>query len=293
MGGNFPCYERVTALMKPIDSKGSPFTQKVRRSALGAPRAPGRKWQQGGNRVKRPDPTRWVRGAPATNLSAVGGLAEFGAFCRTEGIDEQLSKQFGAMKTGSGVVYPMDAQLRLLIDAAIVGIPRVFGLEGMASDPLFTLLAGGAMPSIDTVYRDMQRFEPDTLERLEKLMAEQGLALVRDAGLQQLTLDIDPTVMELFGEQQYAGVGYNPRYRGRRSYQPVMALGGRDGYRDWSPASSRQHHLRTSGCRPVIRPPSGHRDAHPRRETCLWDRKDALLLLRRQRSGDAHQVAGP
>jgi hypothetical protein len=127
------------------------------------------------------------------------------------------------MKTGSGVVYPMDAQLRLLIDAAVVGIPRVFGLEGMGNDPLFTLLAGGAIPSIDTVYRDLQRFEPDSLGRLEKLMSEQGLAQVRDAGLKQLTIDIDPTVMELFGEQQYAGVGYNPRYRGRPSYQPVIA----------------------------------------------------------------------
>ena len=210
-------------VMKPIDSKGSPFTQKVRRSALGAPRAPGRKWQQQGKRVKRPDPRRWVRGAPAPNLTAVGGLAEFAAFCRTEGIEEQLSEQFGAMKTGPGVVYPMEAQMRLLIDAAMVGIPRVFGLEGMACDPLFTLLAGGAIPSIDTVYRDLQRFEPVTLERLEKLMAEQGLALVRDAGLQQLTLDIDSTVMEAFGEQQYAAVGYNPRYRGRRSYHPVIA----------------------------------------------------------------------
>jgi hypothetical protein len=41
------------------------------------------------------------------------------------------------------VVYPMPAQLRLLMDAALVGEARVFGIEALSADPLFVHLAGG------------------------------------------------------------------------------------------------------------------------------------------------------
>lgn len=39
--------------------------------------------------------------------------------------------------------YPMRTQMRLLIDAAVIGEDRVFGLERRAADPLFVRFAGG------------------------------------------------------------------------------------------------------------------------------------------------------
>jgi len=61
----------------------------------------------------------------------------------------------------------MSAQLRLLSAACAAGEQRGFGLVGLASDPLFGELAGGTVPSIDTVYRDLMRMEmPDRYEDL-------------------------------------------------------------------------------------------------------------------------------
>jgi len=34
------------------------------------------------------------------------------------------------------VIYPMETQLRLLLDANVAGEHRVFGLESLAPDPL-------------------------------------------------------------------------------------------------------------------------------------------------------------
>jgi len=38
------------------------------------------------------------------------------------------------------------------------------------------------------------------------------------------TLDLDSTVVTVFGRQEGAEVGYNPRYRGKRSYDPLLCL---------------------------------------------------------------------
>ena len=199
------------------------FTQKVRRPAVGGERAPGWAWQERRKQARRADPSRLMVGKPDASLSSVGGLVSFGAWCRAEGIDEQLERQFGHLKTGSSVVYPMGSILRLLIDASVVGIPRVFGLEALAADPLLVHLQGGAFPSTDTIYRDLQRFEAQDAQRLERIVSRYGLAPAVQAKLKQVTLDIDPTVMGLFGEQQYAFVGYNPKYHGRPSYFPLVA----------------------------------------------------------------------
>jgi hypothetical protein len=40
----------------------------------------------------------------------------------------------------------------------------------------------------------------------------------------RLILDLDSTVVTVFGHQEEAEGGYNPRYRGKRSYNPLLCL---------------------------------------------------------------------
>ena len=40
----------------------------------------------------------------------------------------------------------------------------------------------------------------------------------------RLLFDLDSTVVTSFGHQEGAEVGYNPRYRGKRSYDPLLCL---------------------------------------------------------------------
>jgi len=162
-------------------------------------------------------------GRPDPGLTGFGGLAGFGVFVRDLGVDVSLRDLFFRLKSGVLVVYPMEAQLRLLIDAAAAGEQRVFGVEALASDPLFVHVAGGVVPSIDTVYRDLRRFDEEAIADLDALVAEHGLAPVRAKRGPVLHLDVDPTVEPVFGEHEGAAVGYNPRYHGRPSYHPILA----------------------------------------------------------------------
>ncbi len=136
---------------------------KVRRDVAGGKRGMGWALQAEGKRIRRADPSRIRAGVPDASLTGVAGLVEFGKYVRGIGVDWELKQLFGAMKAGRRVVYPMPEQLRLLVDANAVGEPRVFGLEALAADPLFTHLAGGSVPSLDTVYRDLCRFDEASL----------------------------------------------------------------------------------------------------------------------------------
>lgn len=205
---------------KTVDAPG---TQKVRRDRLGGKRARGHEWQRKQKRVRRLDARRLRRGPDDPSLSGVGGLVAFNAFLQEDGLSKELRRRFGRLKRGPGVVYPMHTQLGLLIDAAVAGAERVFDLESLAPDPLFERLAGGAVPSIDTVYRDLRRFDKNALDALEDLVADQGLRPLVGAKLNAVTVDIDTTTMPLFGAQEGARLGPNPRYHGRPSYHPILA----------------------------------------------------------------------
>ena len=103
---------------------------KVRRRALGGKRAMGWDMQARGSRIRRPDAMRVRPGKPDATLTGVAGLAAYGVFLRRLGLDGVLDS-FNDLKPGRGVVYPMGAQLRLLLDATTTCMDGVtpVGLE--------------------------------------------------------------------------------------------------------------------------------------------------------------------
>jgi len=201
----------------------TPITHKVRRKALGSKGAAGHLFQSQFRRVRRPDPRNIRLGKPDSRLTAFAGLVPFGSYLREIGVDADLRRLFGHLKTGKFVVYPMATQMRLIVDANAVGEKRVFGLENLAADPLFTHLAGGTVSSIDTVYRDLARFKPYDIVKLESFMARHGLWKKSLQGRGDVHIDIDTSVEPLFGSQEGALPGPNPRYHGRPSYHPIFA----------------------------------------------------------------------
>ena len=147
---------------------------------------------------------------------------DFGIYLRSIGVDGSLAKMFDQFKQGPGVVYPMSAQMRLLIDMFVTGESRVFDIEALAADPLFADLAGGCVPSIPTVYRDLPRLAPG-VPLLEGMVGHQGLHGVGDRRLAEAHVDFDTTVGGLFGEHEGGAIGPNPKYHGRPSYHPILA----------------------------------------------------------------------
>jgi hypothetical protein len=192
----------------------------VRRELTGGKRGDG---NDGVCPIRRLDPRKIHVGKSDPSLTGVAGLVPFGVFVRGLGVDRALQTAFNPLK-GTGTVYPMGAQLRMLVDLFVVGEHRVFGLESLAADPLFVQLAGGSISSLDTVYRDLARFDDASVHALHTMTVEHGLALLRHGPPRSVVhLDIDTTVEPLFGgEIEGAVPGFNPSYHGRPSYHPVL-----------------------------------------------------------------------
>jgi hypothetical protein len=201
----------------------TPRTRKVRRRSAGGKPSRGWELQRSGRKVRRADVRKLRIGVPDARLTTVGGLVSFNAFVREQGLHRELARRFGHLKTGGGVVYPMGAQMQLMLDMSVAGGQRVFDLEMLAADPLFVHLAGGSVPSIDVLYDDLRRFDQPALEDLEEVLADQGAAPLRGQQLREVFVDLDTTVTPLFGTQEGALPGPNPRYHGRPSYHPILA----------------------------------------------------------------------
>jgi hypothetical protein len=196
---------------------------KVRRDVVGGKRGQGHRLQRAGRKVCRAKAECISDGQPDPALTGVGGLVAFGRFTRRYGIERELRRRFNDLKREAGVVYPMAEQLRLLLDLAVVGEDRILALEALAADRLFVHLAGGVIPSLDTMYRDLRRFDQPSLVSMEEMMATHGLSAL-PTSLRHVHVDLDTTVETLFGCQEGALPGPNPRYHGRNGYHPMLAV---------------------------------------------------------------------
>jgi hypothetical protein len=208
---------------QPDSSSTGPASGKLRRLASGAARPAGHDYQDQGVRIRRKSPARVQMLEADPSLSGCGGLVDFGVFAQSHDVELELQRRFGNMKSGLLMVYSMPDIIRTLIDAQVAGESRIFGIERLSADPIFRELSGGDVPSVDTFYKDLARFDDETLLQLEDLMAGEGLRALRASPRAEIHVDIDTTVEEQFSEQREGAVkGYNPRYRGRPSYHPIL-----------------------------------------------------------------------
>ena len=198
----------------------APSTGKVRRDVIGGKRGQGKVWP---HRVRRADAWKIAIAPTSDRLTANAGLVEFDRAMRRLEVPHDLRRLFSSMKKGHMVVYGMESQIRLLLDAHVAGESRVFGVEALAADPLFVRLAGGTVPSLDTLYRDLNRFDDAAITKLEAYVARQGFDIEQLRKHREHHLDIDTSVLSLTGDHEHAGVGYNPRHHGRPSHHPILA----------------------------------------------------------------------
>src|ERR1017187_4443438 len=103
-----------------------------------------------------------------------------------------------------------------------IGFPRLNQLRFLARDPLLTgILKIGRLPVQSTFWR--------FVNGLHRQVARQILTLTRtlrarvweaaNVKLEVVTLDTDTTVQTLYGQQMGGRKSYNPKNKGRRSYQ--------------------------------------------------------------------------
>lgn len=122
--------------------------------------------------------------------------------------------------------YQFSETILALLYSIIMGLRRINKTEILQYNGSFLLMLGlSKFPDQSTLRRMLARLMPRDIRRLVRLhdsLRAQLFALPHRR--HSLTFDIDSIVVVLYGKQENAKVGYNPKKRGRRSYHPIVCF---------------------------------------------------------------------
>ena len=114
--------------------------------------------------------------------------------------------------------------IEYLMTGYALGAKRILHFDDLENDPLLqTKLGFEGLPQHSTLYRTVERF--DSKEKVAPLGRVNRDLLEHLVG-DEVIVDIDTTVETVHGSQEGASIAYNPRHRGRASYQPIIAFDG-------------------------------------------------------------------
>ena len=140
------------------------------------------------------------------------------------GLDEIIGHHF-TFEQAKNSMYTAQALIDYLIDCTMLGHTRFLHRDALQSDPGYQPIKAIDRFPDESIFR---LFLKKLNERhLSQLIAINKEILHRKAKLEPKRLvwiDIDDTVITLFGEQEGAVNGYHPRYHGRPSFKARVAF---------------------------------------------------------------------
>lgn len=160
----------------------------------------------------------------ADTLTHYGGLFLIQRFCNKLGLRRRLQRILKAAPAWSEF-DPVDV-IVLLLYLLIAGVQRIHQSDKLQYDGFFLALLGlPKLPEESSIRRFLKRLSPDAIRQVVRLhdQLRRHLFSVPQAR-SSLTFHLDSVVLTVWGKQQGARLGYNPKARGRRSYHPILCF---------------------------------------------------------------------
>jgi hypothetical protein len=173
--------------------------------------------------------------------------------------------------------YTVSDSIMALLYPILLGLGRIETNKLLQQNGVFQFLTGLPIyPDPTTLRRFLNRFGSRSLSAFQRLHDRLRINyLMEPDPLSSVILDLDTTVLTVYGHQQGAKVGFNPKKRGRPSYQPLLCFEGKRGdlwegsylAGDAHPAPTTVKLLDTS----ISKLPSGIRDIRVRADASFYD----------------------
>ena len=157
-------------------------------------------------------------------LTHYGGVYFFHEFLRVLQLRNFLSQHLTYLRGNRR--YSLSQMILTLVYPIVLGLDRLETASLLRSNGTFQYLTGlPGFPDPQTLRRFLLH-APESfwrqMHRLNDRVLHNFIHLPEHRS--RLILDLDSTVVTVFGRQQNAQVGYNPRYRGKRSYNPLLCI---------------------------------------------------------------------
>jgi hypothetical protein len=127
--------------------------------------------------------------------------------------------------------YSIGDILLILLIMILIGTERLQHIDYVKDDPLFRrVIRLTRIPHRTKLSTALKQFTSDSLKALAELNSQLVIEKLNELGLNEITIDLDGTVISTKGHPSWAFKGYNPIKRGARSYFPLTAHVGETGH---------------------------------------------------------------
>lgn len=160
------------------------------------------------------------------NVTHFGGVYLLHLFLKRIKLKALLSKKvFFAQRNNH---YTISEVILALVYPIALGFGRIETTHLLRHNGVFQYLTGlPAYPDPQTLRRFLLRMAPLSLPRLRRLHDKLlSSMMLKPSPPTRIIFDIDSTVLVLYGRQEMANIGYNPKKRGRPSYHPLVCFNG-------------------------------------------------------------------
>lgn len=159
------------------------------------------------------------------NLTPYGGLLPVAAMLEKLGFQELVEATITSKRI-TRVLNLYQFALGIVL-SFYVGFQRLNQMRFIARDPVLTGILGvDVLPPQSTLWRFLAGLHlnvPGQILKIQQIFRQR----VWDAAnvkLEMVTLDTDTTVHTVYGKQMGARKGYNPKNKGKLSYQPILTF---------------------------------------------------------------------
>lgn len=157
-------------------------------------------------------------------MSPFGGIFAAGCFAQQIGLEALLADK---ITTDRKTAISASQYLLSVMYLLYIGYERFAHVQYVKDDPIFQRILD--MERIPVQSSFWRFFNKSLDQRNEDQLREVIFEIQRrvweagNVGLRRIHIDTDTTVETVYGNQENSCVGYNPRHRGKKSYQPVIS----------------------------------------------------------------------
>jgi hypothetical protein len=161
----------------------------------------------------------------AKNLTPYGGLLPVATMLENIGFQKCIEETV-TVERATKVMSTYQFLLAIVM-GIYVGFSRLNQLRFIARDPLFAgILKISQLPPQCTLWRFLNSLHSGIARQIMSIQRRlrEAVWAAGNVALRSVTIDTDTTVHTLYGKQMGARKSYNPKNKGKKSYQPILSF---------------------------------------------------------------------
>src|SRR5512139_3272479 len=176
--------------------------------------------------MQKRTPRRVIISFSGDTLTHFGGIYLLQSFFKRLNLRRQLHRYLPFHQRNNR--YTVAEEILALIYPISLGLGRIETSHLLKHNGVFQYLTGlPTYPNPTTLRRFLLRMAPLALPKLRKLHDRFLLSMIlKPKPPAKVIFDLDSTVLILYGRQEMARIGYNPKKWGRPSYHPLLCFNG-------------------------------------------------------------------